>query len=99
MSSTPPSSVAAVVAELQNADEAEAFLKAVLSSEEYENLQGRWKAFQFKRDGLSHREAAKRAGVSVQTATRAAALLKLNEPILEQVLVRCNSRGANLKTT
>jgi uncharacterized protein YerC len=92
---SPFPSIAAAVAALRHADEAETFLRAMLSSEEYYHLQGRWEAFQLKRHGFSHRETAKRAGVSLQTATRAAALQRIDSSILEDVISRCGLHKRN----
>jgi uncharacterized protein YerC len=74
------------VSGLRDTSEATAFLQAVLSKAEYARLDGRWKAFQLKRAGLPHRQAAKLAQVSGATVTRSAALV--GTPILEEIIRR-----------
>jgi len=86
--------VSEVVAELQDPEEADAFLTAMLSSAEYLRLRKRWTAFQYKCGGMTHREAAKAAGISVATATRVAALLPHGHPILQ----RLSRRAAKVKS-
>jgi uncharacterized protein YerC len=84
-------SIEAAVAALRDTTEAGAFLAAILSPSEYDHIRRRWLAFQLKLTGFTHRAAARRVGISMETVSRVAALQRIESPILEHVLSRCQA--------
>lgn len=80
---------------LENAEEAHAFLEAMLSPSEHDQLRRRWHAYQLRADGHSVSETAKEAHIAIATATRAAALRKTSPETLDLVLKRASKNSVS----
>lgn len=75
-------SLARALLVLETEKECEAFLRDVLTPQEYRAVSERWEIAQLLSEGeLSYREIARKLGASVTTVTRVARFLK-DEPYL-----------------
>ncbi len=77
---------------LKNEDEARAFLVAMLSEQEFQQLRNRWAAYQHRAQGMTLAEIARTTGIATATANRAAKLFRDSPEILQSVIDRAERR-------
>ena len=84
--------LAEAVSHIRSQEEADEFLRAILSKVEREKVETRWRTFQLKGSGLTHRQTVDIGNTSMSTVSRVAALNDSEKAILNLLLSRGNKK-------
>jgi uncharacterized protein YerC len=85
--------IEAVLPVLKTSEEAREFLAAVLSEREFQQLQNRWTAYQYRAQGMTLAGIARTTGIATATASRAAKLHRTSRVILDGLIARARRRA------
>jgi TrpR family trp operon transcriptional repressor len=82
------SSLETAILAAETPSEIKAFLSALLTPEEVEEVGNRWAAMQLVSAGMTQRAVAKELGIAIATVSRAARAVRENGPIVRLLVKR-----------